>query len=193
MDKEILYSKNVIEFTTVAHEYCVFMENIEQYSKADFIKVASCMLPLIYVKVSVVPEVEPMIDGVLEDFVDEFAYERVRTLIRKKITKHDDYLEVFKEDMNHSETPIIATISEDMADVYQSLKNFCETYRLGVDEAMNDALYAVVDDFKHYWGQRLCNAQRALHCALYGGEDLSDEAGIDEEPSSAWDAMQSIY
>lgn len=189
MNKETLYSKNVIEFTTVAHEYCVFMENIDNYSKADFIKVASCMLPLIYVKASVVPEVEPMIDGVLEEFVDEFSYEHVRQAIRKKITKHDDYLEVFKEDMRHNETPIIANISEDMADIYQSLKNFCETYRLGVDEAMNDALHAVIDDFKHYWGQRLCNAQRALHCALYSGEDLCDEKGIDEEEVSPWNDM----
>jgi hypothetical protein len=189
MERETLYSKNVIEFTTVAHEYCVFMENIEKYSKADFIKVASCMLPLIYVKTAVVPEVEPALDGVLEEFVDEFSYEKVRSTIRKKITKHDDYLEVFKEDMRHSETPIIANISEDMADIYQSLKNFCETYRLGVDEAMNDALYAVIDDFKHYWGQRLCNAQRALHCALYSGEDLSDEKGVDEEEQSPWANM----
>ena len=54
---------------------------------------------------------------------------------------------------------------------------------------MNDALHAVIDDFKHYWGQRLCNAQRALHCALYSGEDLCDEKGIDEEEVSPWNDM----
>lgn len=191
MKKDILYSKNVVEFATVAREYCRLAENVEKYTKADFIKVASRMLPLLYLKASVLPDdLQPVLDDDLEDFVDEYTYETVRSAIRRKLTRHDDYLEVFKDDMHLSDEPIVANISEDMADIYQDLYNFCEQYSMGVDEIMNDSLCTVVSHFRTYWGQRLCNAQRALHSALFGTDDLDDEKPLSEMPDDdddAWD------
>lgn len=180
MNSKTIYSKDVIEFTTVAHEYCTFVENTVKYSKADFLKVASKLLPLLYVKISLLPHFEPELDDALEDFVDEFTYEQIRTSIRTKITRHDDYLEVFKDDMHLSEVPIDAQISEDMADIYQDMKNYCDRYKMGIDEISHDALAEVTENFKNYWGQRLCNALRALHSALYSGDDLSDEQPISD-------------
>ncbi|MBP5364356.1 MAG: DUF5063 domain-containing protein [Bacteroidales bacterium] len=183
-DNKVIYSKDVVEFTTVAYEYCTFAENTAKYSKSDFLKVASKMLPLLYVKVSLLPRVEPELDDVLEDFVDEFTYEQIRSAIRAKITRHDDYLEVFKDDMHLSEVPIDAQISEDMADIYQDLKNYCERYRMGIDEISHDALAEVTENFERYWGQRLCNALRALHAALYSGDDLSDEKPVADDDNT---------
>ena len=182
MKKEDIYAKNIVEFATVAHEYCVFTDNIEKYSKADFIKVAARLLPLLYIKASLLPEnVATVLDDDLEEFVDEYAYERVRRAVRSKLTQHDEYLEVFKDDMQRSEEPVPANISEDLADIYQDIKNFCEQYRLGIADIQNDAIANVVDKFRTYWGQRLCNALRALHCALYSGDDLSDEKPATDE------------
>ncbi len=176
MKKEEIYAKNIVEFATVAHEYCVFTDNIDKYSKIDFIKVAARLLPLLYIKASLLPEnVAIVLDDDLEEFVDEYAYEQVRRAVRNKLTGHDEYLEVFKDDMARSEEPIPANISEDMADIYQDIKNFCEQYRLGIEDIQNDAIATVGDKFRTYWGQRLCNALRALHCVLYSGDDLSDE------------------
>lgn len=182
MNKKEIYAKNIIEFATVAHEYCVLMENIDKYSKADFIKVSARLLPLLYLKASLLPDtIEMELDDVLQEAVDEYTYETVRKAIRRKLTGHDEYLEVFKDDMARSEEPVPANISEDMADIYQDVMNFCEQYRLGIEEVQNDAIANVAEKFRTYWGQRLCNALRALHCVLYSGDDLSDEKPLEEE------------
>ncbi len=176
-----VYSHRVVEFVTVAREYCLLLENTQKYTKADFLKVVSQMLPLLYLKASMLPSFEQLLDEDPQDYVDEYTYEQIRIAIRRKLTRHDDYLEVFKDDMQLSETPVVANISEDLADIYQDLFNFCEAYRIGVDEIMNDALYKVSDQFRNYWGQRLCNAQRAVHSTLYGPDDLADEKPLDDQ------------
>lgn len=170
-----VFAQPVIDFVTVAHEYCVFINNTDKYSKADFVKVASQLLPLLYLKMSLLPAFEQKLDDEPQETVTEYDYEQARLAVRRKLSRHDDYLEVFRDDMQRSETPIVANVSEDLADLYQDLMNFCETYRIGVDELMNDALALVQDHFRNYWGQRLCNALRALHSTLYGFDDLDDE------------------
>ena len=80
----------------------------------------------------------------------------------------DDYLDVFVEDFKYSDRPIRQTISENLADVYQNLRNFIEVYRQGYDDAMLQALSEVVVTFELEWGQKLLNALRALHDVKYG-------------------------
>ena len=45
---EVVYSKNVIEFATVANEYCAFIEAVGQYQRKDFITRLQKLLPLLY-------------------------------------------------------------------------------------------------------------------------------------------------
>lgn len=182
---KIVYSKNVIEFATVAREYCVFAENAEKYTKADYLKVASRMLPLLYMKASLLPDAELASDDGLPEIVDYDTYETVRRGIRNRLVSHDSYLTTFKEDFRYSETPVVASISEDMADIYQDIRNFCEQYHCGDDAVMNDAVATVLEKFRTYWGQRATNALGAVHAALYSGEDLKDE-----EPAPLNDALE---
>ncbi len=191
-EQSIVYSKNVIEFATVAYEFCTLLENVSRYSKKDFIEVSVKMLPLLYLKASVLPKLEQRMDDELESFVDEFTYESVRKGIRAKLTRHDDYLEVFKDDIERSETPVVANVSEDLADIYQDLRNFCGSYKIGVEDIMNDAVCQVFANFKDYWGQRLVNTLRALHSVFYGADDLEDEkpaADDAAEPDSGQEAV----
>jgi len=37
VEDDIVYSKDVLEFVTVAAEYCSFVEAVNQYSKKDFL------------------------------------------------------------------------------------------------------------------------------------------------------------
>jgi hypothetical protein len=57
-------------------------------------------------------------------------------------------------------------LSEDLADIYQDIKNFVSVFRLENPETMNDALYLCKENFKEYWGQRLTNAMRAFHAIM---------------------------
>ena len=96
-------------------------------------------------------------------FVNESDYEVVRLSVAGVMGERDDYLDVFLDDMRYGDTPIRKTISEDLADIYQDVKNFVSVYRLGFDETMNDALAICEENFAHYWGQTLVNTMRALH------------------------------
>ncbi len=196
----VVYSKNVVEFVTVANEYCSLVENALQYSKLDFIQVSIKLLPLLYLKASMLPQVEQELDEELDETVDEFAYTAVKDSISSLLTSHDDYLEVFTEDFQRSDTPVIAYISEDMADIYQDVRNFSSSYRIGAEEIMNDALYIVNEQFALYWGQKLLNTLRALHNVFYSGDSLDDEEPTREEndnivnPSRGWyDRFQSEW
>ena len=84
----------------------------------------------------------------------------------------DEYLEVFMEDMKYSDSPILATISENLADIYQELKNFVMSYKHAADEAqMLNALADVKENFQFSWGQKMVNVMRALHEVRYAEVD----------------------
>jgi hypothetical protein len=98
--------------------------------------------------------------------------------------RFDDYLEVFTADMQRSDLPLTSTVSENLADIYQDLMDFMMNYRSAVTEIMNDALTALMQDFREHWGQRLVNVLRALHMVYYGEDNLEDEEGeVGADPS----------
>ena len=68
---QIVYSKNVVEFVTVANEFCATVENVSRYSPQENLGKLQKMLPLLYLKASVLQPVEQVMDEELEKFVSE--------------------------------------------------------------------------------------------------------------------------
>ena len=181
---QVIFDKNSIEFVTVAAEYCGFIERSREVGKQSFVDTALKILPLLYLKASLIPECELMGEDDLETFVTEDDYEYVRRSIAKVMGAQDDYLEVFHPDMAYSDTPVKKNISEDLADIYQDLKDFISVFQLGLNVTMNDSLYVCKEHFAEFWGQRLVNTMRALHDVKYHTSDVDDE---DADEPSAWD------
>ena len=121
---EVIFDKNSIEFVTVAAEYCAVIEHTRQMERVSFVDTALKILPLLYLKASLLPAIELMGEDDLQVFVTEGDYEIVRSSVADILGEHDDYLEVFLPDMAYSDTPIKKCISEDLADIYQDLKDF---------------------------------------------------------------------
>lgn len=180
---QVIFDKNSIEFVTVAAEYCSFIERSRGADKKPFVDTALKILPLLYLKASLIPECELIGEGDLEVFVTEDDYEYVRLAVAHVMGAQDDYLEVFHPDMAYSDTPIKKTISEDLADIYQDLKDFIGVFQLGMNVTMNDSLCVCKDHFAEFWGQRLVNTMRALHDVKYNTSD--DDA--DADAPAAWD------
>jgi hypothetical protein len=86
----------------------------------------------------------------------------------------DTYLETFHPDMQYSDTPIAAFISENLADVYQDTGNFVSLFRQGNEEVMLEAISLCRENFRNFWGQQLLNALKALHSVRY-----DEEANLD--------------
>jgi hypothetical protein len=169
-----VYSKNVIEFVTVAREYCIFVEQADQPGIREFVDIAHKLLPLLYLKGSLLPELDSKYEDFNERFVSESDYEQVRNKIISKLRQFDSYQEVFDPVRQESEEPVGASISEDLSDIYQELKDFLLLYKIGTTEVMYEAVWECYQSFKNYWGQRLTNALRALHFLRYTEEDLEE-------------------
>lgn len=175
MESQIIFDKNVIEFVTVAAEYCGLMGRTSQMKRADFVGTVLKVLPLLYVKATLVPACERMGYFDPEQVVTEEEYEQVRVAVVNVLAEKDDYLEVFLPDMVYSDTPIKRSISEDLADIYQALKDFIGVFQLGLNQTMHDSLVICKEQFEEYWGQRLVNTMRALHDVKYGESAAGEE------------------
>ena len=177
--EDIVFSRNTVEFVTVAAEFCAYVERTNEHSRKDFIETLLKLLPLLYLKALMLPDDERINDDDLEDFVTEDSYEVLRMTIFDLLTDKDSYLDVFVADMKYSDTPVTKSISEDIADIYQDIKNFVCLFRLGINETMHDAIIECKEHFAQYWGQTLVNTMRALHDARYSTND--DETEEDNE------------
>lgn len=153
----------VLEFVTVAVEYCLFVENATERTREDFVSTALKLLPLLYLKASLLNAKEDIYGEENADYVTEDNYNIVRNNIAYLLGDVDDFLDVFVEDMRYSDQPVLCTISEHMADIYQDLKNFVSAFRDGTDELREAALCTCQENFATYWGQRLVNVMRPLH------------------------------
>lgn len=179
-DSQVIFDRNVIEFVTVAAEFCKFIEQAEGSKRTEFVDTTLKLLPLLYLKASMLPPCEMMGEEAPETFVTEETYEIVRMNLAAILAERDDYLDVFVSDMKYSDQPITRYISEDLADIYQDIRDFIFVFRLGLNETMNDSLAICQEDFRLYWGQKLVNTLRALHEVKYAGQDDDEEGDGDE-------------
>lgn len=173
--KSVLMDRNVVEFVTVAAEFCAFLEKVEARSRKDFVQVALKILPLLYIKASMLQPLEMEEEDMLETIVNEDDYEVLRISIASIMGEQDDYLDVFVEDMKYSDKPVLKTISEDLADIYQDIRNFVGVFKMGLESTMHDSLAQVQQNFENYWGQTVVNTMRALHDVLYNQHIDEDE------------------
>lgn len=155
---------NSIAFIGLCNEYCTAVENARESERHEFTDNMLRLLPRIYIsatdlRTDIPDDEEPYID----DILDEDYYEALRRNMESLMGEDDVYLEVFEEDMKYSDTPVAASISEDLADIFQALYNFINTIRDTTDATARLALSGVRDDFRAYWSATLCNVLRALN------------------------------
>ncbi len=177
--EELVYSGAVIEFVAVAREVCSFLEQADGFAKPDFIDKTRKILPLLYYKAVMLPSTETLLEEGPERFVTEQEWQTIHDTIMNRLGKHDDYQEVMDPVIRDTEDRVGGSISENLADIYQDLKDFVMVYRIGTVELMNDALWECMQHFDQEWGQKLLNCLRALHNLLHGEEDIEEEEGND--------------
>ena len=167
-ESSIIYDKNTIEFVTVAVQFCDFLENAAtSENQKELIDKLTKIIPLLYLKASMLPAGDFLSDEEPETFVSEYDYEYIRMHLSGLFGANDDYLDVFSPDMPYSDTPVAASISEDLADIYQDIKNFISVYEIGLDETMHSAILICKENFETFWGQKTVNVLRPLHAIKY--------------------------
>lgn len=170
MDNGLVYSRPVLDFVTISTEYCRQLEQCNEGESSEFISVMLGLLPMLYLKAGLITEV-PEVAGYNDPKVTEDDYNYVRASVSHLLGANDDYLDVFAEDFKYSDQPVLQTISENLADIYQMLRDMVEVFRGGYEEAMTVALTEVLEEFRLHWGQKLLGALRALHDIKYAGNE----------------------
>ena len=170
--EETVYSRNVIEFTAVAHEFCKHAEQAEKIKGDDLLRIFQRLLPLMYLKASLLPALEPFFEDGNEKFVNEADWVRINEKLSGKFGTADDYIDIGDENSTEAGSPVVVTISENLADIYQDVKDFLLLYETGTEEVMNDAVWECRMNFENIWGQKLVNALKAIHRFVYSGEEI---------------------
>ena len=193
MDKKTdpVYSRNVVEFVAVANEYCKYAEHAGEIKGDEMLKILQRLLPLMYLKASLLPSLDPFFENGNEKFVTEANWNRIHDSFREQFGTANDYFEISDEKLSDPEILVPSSLAENMTDIYQDLKDFLLLYQTGTQEVMNDAVWECRMNFENIWGQKLVNAMRAIHKFIYSGGEIgkaeTDEREDDEKrDTSQW-------
>ncbi len=169
-----IYAHDTLEFVTVAAQYCAYLEESSGRQRDEFVQTMQKLLPLLYMKACMLPRVESNCDFLPDDRVTEDDYNWIRSIVADIMQDEDEYEEMASEDLGPEERRWMS-VSENLADIYQALRNFVAVYQQRVEDCMNDALWVVADNFELYWGQALVDALRRLHQVRYSVRENDSE------------------
>lgn len=172
---KILFGHEVLEFATVGIEFCAFLEKSSGRDRQDFLSALTKLLPLLYVKAQLLPEVDS--DGTFlpQGSVTESDYDYIRRIVFDILGDDDQYLDFTSEQTMETDEVQWKSVSEHLADVYQPVRNFLAVLQDGIDECVNDALWSLREDFELYWGEALVNAIKQLHKLRYLKDETAEE------------------
>ncbi len=144
----------VLEFVTVSAEYCATLERHSDYDKEAFVQKMQKMLPLLYLKASLLPKATESGEGFIQAYVTEDDWRALFFALKDKLGEDVEYLEVFDERMNDSDAPIVASLAENFADIYQDLRDFLTNFHLGTEELIAESLWQLQNNFANHWKHR---------------------------------------
>ncbi len=159
---EPVFSKKVIEVLTVANEFCLLIEKAESYERNDFLLIAHRILPLLYLKASLLTPVEASNPEIKDRYVNEEQYELIFHSL-KRIFGFDD---TFKGNVNNDSINT-GSFSEYLSDVYQDIKDFLVLYQKPSMSAKENAINDCLLFFKNHWGYMALMCVTNMHHLLY--------------------------
>lgn len=167
----------------LSKEYCTLLETEMVLSQSEFIRFSLYSLPSIYSAMIRIPQIEPVFDEGSEKFVSEQNWSEVYRKIAECMEGNNDFLDIPGESEFDRSDLITRKVSEDMADLYQDLRDFLEIYRNAPEDVMNDALWECQNNFMSFWGSKSLRISAALH-KIYIGEIKADEKIIGKDSES---------
>lgn len=185
MEKEdkIIYSRQVVEFAASANEYCKYLEGTKDINGIEILKVMQRLLPFIYLRTSLLPMLEPLLEDSNEKTVTEFDWTRMHDNLLSKMGNNDPFAVIISAG-DPSDGLYTGSMAEYLTDIYQDLKDFVVSYKSGNEEVMNDAVWEVLMNFEEFWGKKLLNVLSAIHTVLYSEAEGSVDNELKDDDES---------
>jgi hypothetical protein len=154
---DTIKNPHVLELLTVANEFCYLTEQISNYHKEELLPVLQKMLALLYLKGSLLPEFEYADSESIERFVTEEEWEVIHQSIKKIFSEEDVFTYLHEEEIQTTE------ISEQLADIYQDLKDFLLLYKKNISNAQKAAIHEIIRLYKTNWGIKCLILNNIFH------------------------------
>jgi hypothetical protein len=172
--EHIVYSRKVLDMLTVANEYCHFIESSKEKSIEEVVFYLQKILPLLYLKGSLLPDVTVSDATMNERFVTEEAWENVFNALHLIFNDNDAYLSI-DDPFETSAEPFLEQLSENFADIYQDMKDFIILYQKPLTASKENAVKECKELFGSHWGKIIGKTLPVLHHLLTMLERKKDE------------------
>ncbi len=159
--EEVVRTRAIVEFFTFASEYCIFIDKMEQNELSDTYAFLQKMLPVLYLKGALLPNVEVDDNSANERFVTEEEYETTRYRLAEFLGDNDFFAAVDLNGDTMDSSPI--SLSELLSDIYTDLKDFLLLYSKESLSAKENAVASAYYNFYDNWGMRLALALPQIH------------------------------
>jgi len=162
--------KHILDMLTVANEFCLFTESAGKYDLMETCMYYHRVLPLLYLKGSLMPDNEPEDETASEKYINEEQWEAIFDRFRLLLGDRDEYF-ISGQDSNGEDSMVKASLSENIADIYQDMKDFILLYSKNTYHTRQNAVYLCRILFKTRWGAIIPNALNQLHSIIYRTEE----------------------
>ncbi|HTX89542.1 MAG TPA: DUF5063 domain-containing protein [Bacteroidales bacterium] len=170
-------SRKVLEMVTVSNDFCLFLEKADDYSKQQILEYLQKVLPLIYLKASLLPVIRVEDEDATEHFVTEEQWEDLFNLLRGKLGEEDVYY--FIDHHERSSTDAVkASLAENITDIYQDLKDFILLYQKPLRTFRENAVRDCRELFETRFGFRIVNSHAAIHYLLNREGEKADVSDL---------------
>ncbi|MFV0346368.1 MAG: DUF5063 domain-containing protein [Bacteroidales bacterium] len=184
-----IYSTDVLEFITIAAEYCKCIEAAETVNQETFVRHTQRLLPLLYIKGSLLKRSDTEEENIAH-YLTEHEYYALQASLERVLGEHDRFTDINSEYQEGVE-PYIASISEYLMDIYQDMKDFVHEYREGNDLVMELSINRCIDAFEHYWGKKTVSVLRPIHSLSFldatNNSSIFDTLNNTAEENEEWD------
>ncbi len=177
-DKYGVYQQAVLQFVRAANELVGWLEQPPP-DASRLIREGREHLSSVYHLALFLHPQEAVYEEGIEREVTEQDWAMVYHAVARVLGPRNSYLRMAGEDEYDRSDLVTHTISEDLADIYQELRDFTAVYSSGTEELMNDAVWQVSEAFREHWGTKLLLALTALHRAMEAG-DQEDGTGTND-------------
>lgn len=180
-----IYTPELIAFAQVGVEFASLLE--QGAERTIYIEHLLKILPQLYGLMLRLPSYffSPEED-ILEEYINEASYERVRIKSEEILGADDMYLSTASNEMQYSDTPLAVHISEQLADIYQHVGNLLGIIKEQNEVALPSAIGRCRLYWQEHWGLALISALGALH-QIYAQLSPNDAFEQDEEDMYNYD------
>ncbi len=174
---DIVYSTETLNFIQTARDFCKWVEEAEPHARKSTIESGMRIVPLLYSQMTTIPESDPYFEEGNERFVTEQDWSEIYQRFSVLLGSMNEYTDAAAIDEYDRSETVLRYVSEDIADIYQDIKDCIENYVIGTEEVMHDALWECRSGFISHWGEKALRLAMQLH-RIYFSAELSEMEDI---------------